>query len=428
MQAETTRVRVGRDRRAHVQRTVDVKQGLGSGTGLSTVDASWMAGLQAAKAAKTSAGTDLQLGVVFSTLQHDLAMVVKGVSYGLGGQVPLVGATTYGYVFDNHQISDLGVAVLALGGDHSRFSLGIGQGLGQDVWRAAEDALRPILQQWEQEKINGYTHLSVVFFVDTFVNGEILLEALIRHLPEEVPVMGGVVDEEGGSEQTALIYGKEVVRDALICIGVFTRHPVGMGNRHGFFPLVPRRVTRAAGTIIYELDGKPAIEVWKEFLKRRNVPLPEDLRSFGEALSRYQFAVPDPMQPGHSKIRLPLGITPEGGIKLAGEVPDRATIWILEAREERMLEALEKAFEAARQRLNPAEPLFGVVMQGFPRIIALGEEGALHEFEKIQELFGEVPYIGVNTYGEIIRVKDEPRGFSNSSVNLALFPQTVEEG
>ena len=93
-----------------------------------------------------------------------------------------------------------------------------------------------------------------------------------------------------------------------------------------------------------------------------------------------------------------------------------------------MLEAVEKAFTTARQRVNPSEPLFGILMQGFPRVIALGEEGALHEFEKFQELFGEIPYIGVNTYGEIIRVEGEPRGFSNSSVNLALFPQTVEEG
>ncbi len=403
------------------RRRVKVQEGHGVGTGVSGVDASWMAGLQAARAAKEAAGKDIEIGILFATADHDLNMVLKGAAYGLGSKVPIVGATTYGYVFDNHDVVRPGVGLLALGEAHFHVEAGLGTNLSGDLWAAVRQAVRPVLDAWEAQRAQGKPHLSLFFLVDRFTNGEILLEAIARELPDErIPVFGGIVDEEG-SEHSALIYEGELVHDGILVLGFFSEHPVGVGARHGFFPLVPRRVTRVSGTVIQELDERPAIEVWKEFLKRKKVDVGDSLQEFGQALARFQFAIPDPLQGGASKIRLPLGITEDGGIRLAGEVPDKATVWILEARKDRMLEAIEKAFATAREVL-PTAPSFGTVLHGFSRTFALGEEGFQEEMEKIRELFGETPYIGLNTYGEVIRVEGQPRGFSNSSVVIALFP------
>lgn len=403
------------------RRRVKVQQGQGVGTGVSGVDASWMAGLQAARAAKEAAGKDVEIGIVFVTAEHDLNMVLKGVSYGLGSKVPLVGATTYGYVFDNHEVARPGVGVLALGETHLHVQAGLGTNLSGDLWNAVHQAIQPVLEVRDAQRAQNRPYLSLFFLVDRFTNGEILLEAIARELPDErIPVFGGIVDEEG-AEHSALIYEGELVHDGILVLGFFTSVPVGVGSRHGFFPLVPRRVTRVSGTVIQELDERPAIEVWKEFLKRKKVDVGDSLHEFGQALARFQFAIPDPLQGGASKIRLPLGVTEDGGIRLAGEVPDKATIWILEARKDRMLEAIEKAFEAAREALA-APPFFGTVLHGFSRTFALGEEGFQEEMDKIRELFGEIPYIGLNTYGEIVRVEGQPRGFSNSSVVISLFP------
>jgi len=403
------------------RRRAKVQEGHGVGTGVSGVDASWMAGLQAARAAKEAAGKDLEIGILFATADHDLNMVLKGAAYGLGSKVPLVGATTYGYVFDNHEVARPGVGILALGGARLHVKTGLGINLSKDLWNAVRQAVRPIMDVWEVQRIQGKPHLSLFFLVDRFTNGEILLEAIARELPDErIPVFGGIVDEEG-SEHSALIYEGELIRDGILILGFFSEQPIGVGARHGFFPLVPRRVTRVSGTVIQELDERPAIEVWKEFLKRKKVEVGDTLQEFGQALARFQFAIPDPLQGGASKIRLPLGITEDGGIRLAGEVPDKATIWILEARKDRMLEAIEKAFAAAGEVLS-APPFFGTVLHGFSRTFALGEEGFQEEMDKIRELFGETPYIGLNTYGEVVRVEGQPKGFSNSSVVIALFP------
>ncbi len=405
------------------RRRVKVQEGQGVGTGVSGVDASWMAGLQAARAAKQAAGKDVHLGVVFMTAEHDFNMVLKGVAYGLGSKIPLVGATTYGYVFDNHDAAKPGVGVLALGGDHVHVEYGLGSNLSGDLWSAVRQAVHPVLEEWEAQRAQGRPFLSIFFLVDRFTNGEILLEALVRELPsEDIPVFGGIVDEEG-SEQNALVFEGQTIHDGILVMGIFSSSPAGVGYRHGFFPLVPRRVTRVSGTVIHELDGRPAIEVWKEFLKRKKVDVGDSIEEFGRALARFQFAIPDPMQGGTSKIRLPLGVTEDGGIRLAGEVPDKATIWILEARKERMLEALSKAFTSAREYLQ-APPLFGLVLHGFSRTFALGEEGFQDEMNTLRELFGDIPYLGLNSYGEIVRVEGQPRGFSNSSVVISLFPGT----
>ena len=65
------------------------------------------------------------------------------------------------------------------------------------------------------------------------------------------------------------------------------RVQIGHGSAGGWDPFGPRRlVTRSKGNILYELDGKPALELYKQYLGERAEGLPATGLLFPLALSR----------------------------------------------------------------------------------------------------------------------------------------------
>ena len=91
----------------------------------------------------------------------------------------------------------------------------------------------------------------------------------------DIPVSGGTSGDAGKFQQTWQILGDQVYTDAAVAIGFSGEFRLGTGVMSGWTPIgLPKKVTRAEGNILYELNGESALNVYERFLGRHAKNLP----------------------------------------------------------------------------------------------------------------------------------------------------------
>jgi hypothetical protein len=82
----------------------------------------------------------------------------------------------------------------------------------------------------------------------------------------ECPVVGGAASQPSGPiVKTYQYYGTEAVTHAAVALGLCGPFRTELGFCHGTSPTgVVMTLTRADGNVLLELDGRPALDVWRE--------------------------------------------------------------------------------------------------------------------------------------------------------------------
>src|SRR3989344_336107 len=121
----------------------------------------------------------------------------------------------------------------------------------------------------------GLSHV-MVFSDGLIVNGTELLKGITAGLPENVSVTGGLVGD-GADFKITLVGVDEVPKEKnIVLVGFYGESlKVGYGSLGGWDTFGPDRViTRSKGNVLYELDGKPALALYKEYLGELAAELP----------------------------------------------------------------------------------------------------------------------------------------------------------
>lgn len=157
----------------------------------------------------------------------------------------------------------------------------------------------------------------------------------------------------------------------------------------------PRRVTRARGALVFEIEGEPALDV---------------LGEVGSGLGNQPLIVAAVHGDGPEPLGVPLirgvnGIDPlRGGIQLSAAVPEGT--WLsFAAREAAISRAgLEQMLREMAQSTCGGAPRFGLYLKGGGRGESLYGAPDV-EIRLIRARFGELPVVGVNTVSEIVSVE-----------------------
>jgi hypothetical protein len=120
------------------------------------------------------------------------------------------------------------------------------------------------------------------------VNGSALVRGLGSVLPAGVVVTGGLAGDGDRFARTWVLHEGAPASGQVTAVGFYgDAVAIGHGSAGGWDPFGPRRlVTRSKGNILYELDGKPALELYKQYLGERAEGLPATGLLFPLALSR----------------------------------------------------------------------------------------------------------------------------------------------
>jgi hypothetical protein len=231
------------------------------------------------------------------------------------------------------------------------------------------------------------------------VNGSELVRGVNSVVPDSVVVTGGLAGD-GARFQRTWVLGSNGPRAGLVsAVGLYgEKLRVGHGSKGGWDVFGPqRRITRASANVLYELDGRPALELYKEYLGERAAELPASALLF-------PLAVRANAQDQKVLVRTVLSVDEAAqSMTFAGDVPQGFVAQLMRANFERLIEGASNAalHTLARSGGGSVEDVLSIAISCVGRRLILRERTE----EEIEAALSELPegtrQIGFYSYGEI---------------------------
>lgn len=250
------------------------------------------------------------------------------------------------------------------------------------------------------------------------VNGTTLTSGFRSALPPGVSVTGGLAGDGAAFKRTLVGLGADIGPHRVVAIGFYgaTLH-VTFGSAGGWEPFGPRRlVTRSAGNILFELDGQPALALYKRYLGERAAGLPATGLLFPLSLLPRREA-----DDGLVRTILALDETRQS-LTFAGDIPQGAYVRLMKAGSDALVGGAQTA---ARNAGNQPGSAFAVLVSCVGRKLVLGQRVEEEVETVLAHLGTSTAAAGFYSYGEIC-----PSGLQhscdlhNQTMTLTVFRET----
>ncbi len=226
------------------------------------------------------------------------------------------------------------------------------------------------------------------------VNGGDLAAGIASAVPPGTPVAGGMAGDGERFEATLVGANCSPVAGVVAAVGFYGKHitmnAMGGGGWSAFGPR--RQITRASRNVVYELDGRPALELYTTYLAEEATLLPA-------SGLRFPMMIRDPGG-GRELIRTLLSINrATGSITFAGNMPEGWSAQLMRASSEKLREAAFLAASDLRNR-HASPPDAALLFSCIGRRMFLGQRTD-DEIDAVRDsLGGGVPVAGFYSYGE----------------------------
>ncbi len=249
------------------------------------------------------------------------------------------------------------------------------------------------------------------------VNGSELIHGLNTVLPESVVITGGLAGDGDRFKQTWVIQNNTPTGGVVTAVGFYGDHiRLGHGSKGGWDYLGPeRRVTRSEGNVLYELDGKPALELYKQYLGERASGLPATALLFPLALKQES-------NNDEYLVRTILAVNEsDQSMTFAGNIPLNAMVQLMRGNFDRLITGASEA--ALLTKSLEAENILAIAITCVGRRLVLGER-AEEEIEATLEVFPEgTKQIGFYSYGELSPYTDGRCDLHNQTMTLTTISE-----
>lgn len=237
----------------------------------------------------------------------------------------------------------------------------------------------------------------LVFGQGVQINGSALLAGMIGELGDELPITGGLAGDGGAFKQTWVLDENGATSDAIVALGLYgERLNFCHGSFGGWSPFGPaRRVTRCQSNVLYELDGEPALDVYKRYLGEHAKDLPASGLLF-------PFAMLGKDHDETGLIRTILGVDEAtGSLTLAGEIDTDGYLKLMHASTDALVDGAEAAAAAAKTMLESGGQGLALLVSCVGRKLVMGGR-VEEEVEAVGDVFGQGAVLtGFYSYGEI---------------------------
>ena len=303
----------------------------------------------------------------------------------------LVGCTSAGHIQQAH-ISETGIAAVAV-----RFAA--------TQLRVATESVGDSSQSYTYGAALG-RRLSAEDLVGVFVlsdglqvNGGELVRGLLSELGSAVRVSGGMAGDGARFAETRVGADAQPQPRAIAAIGFYgpaVRFSCGSGGGWDTFG-VPRRVTRSAGHELFELDGKPALDLYERYLGEEAEGLPR-------TALLYPLKIWDPERPSNDVVRAVHTINREArSVIFGGDIPRGSKAQLMRGEFTRLADgAAEAASQAvAKQAQCGAPGGLALLVSCMGRRLLMGQR-IDDEIQAVREVLPvDVAQLGFYSYGEI---------------------------
>ncbi len=302
----------------------------------------------------------------------------------------ILSCTTAGEIF-NTEVSDNSIALAAVLFEKTELRFG-----EVDITASSEshEAGKKLALSLPQE---GLVH--VMLFSDGLkVNGTSITSGLTENLPKTVSVTGGLVGDGGNFKETLVGIDKAPVSGKIVVVGFYgSQLEIGYGSLGGWDTFGPERlITKSNQNVLYEVDGKPALELYKNYLGDQAKDLPGSGLFFPMSLRL--------KNPGGEEVEIVRTLLAvdekEQSMTFAGDMPEGVYAKLMKANFDRLIDGAEGAANMSLKSLKESKPELAILISCIGRKLVL-KERVYEELEAVRAVVGDAAMVGFYSYGEI---------------------------
>lgn len=323
----------------------------------------------------------------------------------------IVGCTTSGEISPNGVFDD-SIQITAIHWEK------VIQRVAQSTSSNMQDSFQTAVDLANQ--LNATTLRTVLVISDGLhVNGSELISGF-QSVLGDTPIIGGLAGDGGEFVQTLQLFNDTISDNMVIAVGLYGDALItSSGALGGWKPYgPPRKVTKSIKNVVYELDGKPALSLYKMYIGAafsKHLP--------GSGL-KFPLAVIEAGKREVDKVRTLLAIDESNSsLTFAGNIEEGETVRLCQTNHDRLVEGAGAAAKLVIdgldvQKTNQKGLALCVSCVGRKGVM---EEQVVDEVTLVQQILGPLTSIaGFYSYGEI-----SPRPNTTDSV---LHNQTMTIG
>lgn len=234
------------------------------------------------------------------------------------------------------------------------------------------------------------------------VNGSELVKGLNVVSNDQIVITGGLAGDGKFFKNTWVLFNGQIYTHHVVAVGFYGDHiQVEHASRGGWDIFGPeRRITRSKNNILYELDNKPALALYKEYLGDRAEGLPATGLLYPLAIRK---------NTGDSKqlVRTILAVNEnEQSLTFAGDVPTGYLAQLMRANFDRLISSASEAGDIVNQSIlnqknNHLDPSLLIAISCVGRRLLLGERTEEETESVLEAMPKDTKQVGFYSYGEL---------------------------
>jgi hypothetical protein len=240
------------------------------------------------------------------------------------------------------------------------------------------------------------------------VNGSALVAGISDEVGHDIPVSGGLAGDGADFAETLVGCDGPPTPNTVAAVGLYgDAIRIGTGSAGGWDVFGPiRQITRSDGNVLFEVDGKPALDLYELYLG------PEESKNLPSSALLFPLRIYDPKHPERSVVRTILGVDKkDGSMTFAGDMPTGWSAQLMRGNLDRLCAGAADATQRAVLGAGaaPGARSVAIFVSCIGRRLLMGQRIDEEIDAATAELSDDCLPVGFYSYGEIS--PDEVSGF-----------------
>lgn len=322
----------------------------------------------------------------------------------------IIFGSTAGEIVGN-QVYDNSVSVTAIEFEKSFFKISRANIL------AHNDSFELGKALFEQLPKENLQHIFIIS-EGSFVNGSALINGLEENNTQNIKISGGLCGDNERFEKTLVAYNETPKEGEVAIIGLYGDSlEVTASSCGGWMPFGPERtITKSKDNILYEIDGLPALDLYKKYLGEKALDLPHSALLFPLNIKAEGKDLP--------VVRTILNIDEdEKSMIFAGDIPEQSKVQLMMASVDAIVVGAGEAAKKAMQN-QKNKPQIALLVSCIGRKLVMAQRTE-EEVEEVLDIIGaQTLTTGFYSYGEIAPFQSQDScELHNQTMTLTLISE-----
>lgn len=296
--------------------------------------------------------------------------------------------TTAGEIYDD-QVMDNSISAVAIQFDHTHV---LSNSISIDQYSNSFDAGKSLVSCFDTQDLRYIFVLSD----GSKVNGSELVKGMNEVIDDHIPITGGLAGDGPNFQNTLVGLNEPPTSGKILALAFYgAKLKISHSSMGGWEPFgLQRLVTKSNANELFEIDGKNALELYKEYLGKYSEELPGSALLFPLSVQLHESE--------NSLVRTILSIDNERKSMLfAGDIPEGSKVRFMKANFDRLIDAASQAANISVTDFNSMQPSLAILVSCVGRKLILSDR-IDEEVEAVKDVLGSHTTIsGFYSYGEI---------------------------